>query len=66
MKMERAGDSFWLSIRNSFRTDSRMFSVSLTGHQWQQSAVMPTLGGGKACNYLPSAGTPSIGWFSGA
>lgn len=32
MKMERAGNSFWLSIRNGLPIDSGMFSVSLTGH----------------------------------
>lgn len=66
MKMERAGDSFWLSIRNSPPIDSRMFSVSLTDHQWHQSAVMPEFGGGKTCNHFPSAEIPSIGWFSRA
>lgn len=66
MKMERAGNSFWLSIRNSLPIDSRMFSVPLTDHQWHQSAAMPTFGGGKACNHSPSAENPSIGWFPGA
>lgn len=62
----KGGQRFWLSTRNKFPVDSRMFSVSLTGHQWHQSAAMPAFGGGKACNHSPSAETPSIGWFSGA
>lgn len=53
MKMERAGDRVWLSIRNGFPIDSGMFSVSLTGHQRQQSAVMSALRGGKAYNDFP-------------
>lgn len=48
MKMERASDSFWLWIRNGLPINSQMFPVSLTGHQRQQSAVMPTFGGGTA------------------
>lgn len=70
MKMERAGDKFWLSIRDCFPIDSGMFSVSLTGHRRQQSAVMSALRGGKAysdfpiCRILPPGGFPehSLHW----
>lgn len=48
MKMERASDSFWLWIRNGLPINSQMFPVSLTGHQWKQSAAMPTFDGGTA------------------
>lgn len=48
MKMERTGDSFWLSRRNCLLTDSQNFAVSLSGHQWKKhSAVISTFGGGK-------------------
>lgn len=38
MKEDRAGDSFWLSIRNGLPVDSRMLPVALAGHQPQQNA----------------------------
>lgn len=66
MKMERASDSFWLSIRNGFPINSQMFPVSLTGHQRQQSAVMPTFDGGTASNDFPSAERHSMGLFTRA
>lgn len=55
MKMERASDTFWPSIRDGFPINSQMFPVSLTGHQRQQSAVMPKFGGGTASGGFPSA-----------